>query len=736
MKAVKTNRYLNPDKAKKRLIFWLLVFFIGISLPVYFLLDKVYSQLENETWYNQRNQAELLVERIERQLLEKLQPEQDRPIAEYSFFNVLENPLLQSATVNFSPLSAIPPKSDIPGLIGYFQVDPDGSFHIPALPEFNAQLDDNLQSGLSPDALATRIELKEKLRGLLTMAEPESKPEQDQDGLKTDKVETNELEESKARSYKPLPKSKRLDEYFQSDTQDSASDSGSSLTKKQADKTLSPAASSPKSPVLSDDKLSQLNINPGLWKEKRKPNEAKNYELKQSKDIYRQQARKETVKIPDQSLASAVLNRNRSPAASDLGLAKSKSERAQPASSVGHNEPEPKKSGQIAVEEQPSINILSFESEVSPLQLITLGNRYLCFYRNAWNGKSRYIQGLIVDEHFLQGLVQPILDTTDGIPLSSVLIVDKGNLLQQFKITAAGSELLLFRRSLLSPFQQMEIIVNSSALSSDPGKQVLDLVSVALAFIIPVGFILFYRLSAGQIELAKQQRNFISSISHELKTPLTSIRMYSEMLRSDWVADETRKKSYYDYIYFESERLSRLIANVLQLARFDNHKEKTQLVSVNAKALLQQVQNKVAAQIEAANYQLNLIPPGQEPTDAELKIDEDAFFQIMINLVDNAIKFTKQSENKAIDIGYKISGKQRELVFYVRDYGPGVEKEQMKKIFRLFYRAGDELTRTQPGTGIGLALVVQLAQSMGAVVDLINRSPGAEFQVKFGINSR
>ena len=69
----------------------------------------------------------------------------------------------------------------------------------------------------------------------------------------------------------------------------------------------------------------------------------------------------------------------------------------------------------------------------------------------------------------------------------------------------------------------------------------------------------------------------------------------------------------------------------------------------------------------------------------------------------------------------------------MRDYGPGVEKQQMKKIFRLFYRAGDEMTRTQPGTGIGLALVVQLAESMGAVVDLVNRIPGAEFQLKFSL---
>jgi len=732
MKAVNSNRYLNPGKAKKRLVLWLLVFFIGISLPVYFLLHKVYSQLENETWYTQCNQAELLVERIERQLLEKLQPEQDRPIAEYSFFNVLENSLLQSTTVNFSPLSAVPPKSDMPGLIGYFQVDPDGSFHIPALPELNAQLQTNLQSGLSADALATRIALKEKLRSLLAFNEPE----EDEANVGKDKVGTKDLKKDNAMPQESRMQTKRFDENLKSGDRDQLSAIGASESKKLGEKTLSPAAPSPKSLTLSDEKLEQLNIETSLWKQKRKPNEASGYELKQSQDNYRQQARKETVKIPDQSKASAIFNRSRAAqTAADSVMTERKIELEQPIVSSQQAKPKPNKNGQVAVENQLPVSILSFESEVSALQLITLSGRYLCFYRNAWNGKSRYVQGLIVDEQFLQRLVQPILDTTDGLPLSSVIIVDKGNVLQQFKITEVASEVLLFRRALLSPFQQMEILVNSSALSSGSGKQVLGLVSLALALIIPAGFILFYRLGAGQIELAKQQRNFISSVSHELKTPLTSIRMYSEMLRSDWVADETRKKNYYDYIYFESERLSRLIANVLQLARLDNHQEKTQLVSVNAKALLQQVQAKVAAQIEAANYQLKLIPPTYEPADVEVKVDVDGFFQIMINLVDNAVKFSKQSEHKTIDIGHNINDKGKELVFYVRDYGSGVEKEQMKKIFRLFYRAGDELTRTQPGTGIGLALVAQLAESMGAHVDLVNRTPGAEFQVKFRLKS-
>ena len=111
-------------------------------------------------------------------------------------------------------------------------------------------------------------------------------------------------------------------------------------------------------------------------------------------------------------------------------------------------------------------------------------------------------------------------------------------------------------------------------------------------------------------------------------------------------------------------------------------------------------------------------------------IDEDCFVQILINLVDNAIKFSKKSDARRIDVGAAIEGRQR-LRFSVRDYGPGVPRDQMKKIFRLFYRTESELTRETVGTGIGLAIVHQLATAMSGKADVVNRDPGAEFRVSF-----
>jgi signal transduction histidine kinase len=112
----------------------------------------------------------------------------------------------------------------------------------------------------------------------------------------------------------------------------------------------------------------------------------------------------------------------------------------------------------------------------------------------------------------------------------------------------------------------------------------------------------------------------------------------------------------------------------------------------------------------------------------ELQVDADAFIQIIINLVDNALKFSARAENKTVDISVRPRGTDA-VIWSVRDYGPGVPQSQMKKIFQLFYRPGSELTRETVGTGIGLALVRQLARAMGGEVDALNREPGAEFEV-------
>ena len=267
-------------------------------------------------------------------------------------------------------------------------------------------------------------------------------------------------------------------------------------------------------------------------------------------------------------------------------------------------------------------------------------------------------------------------------------------------------------------------------LPSGPAASVLAWSTGVIALVFVAGFFLMYRLGLGQIRLARQQQDFVSAVSHELKTPLTSIRMYGEMLKEGW-ADESKRDQYYDYIHDESERLSRLISNVLQLARITRNEPQFDAKTTAVGTLLDQVQSKITHQVERAGFELSIAR--EDAVDStRIIVDDDCFAQIVINLVDNAIKFSKEADAKRIEIGSALVGDEG-VVLTVRDYGPGIPKDQLKKIFTLFYRSESELTRETVGTGIGLAIVHQLTLAMNGKVDVLNRDPGVEFRLTFPV---
>ena len=208
--------------------------------------------------------------------------------------------------------------------------------------------------------------------------------------------------------------------------------------------------------------------------------------------------------------------------------------------------------------------------------------------------------------------------------------------------------------------------------------------------------------------------------------------MYGEMLKEGW-ADEARRKQYYEYIHDESERLGRLIDNVLRLSSITRNGPSIDLHSLTAGELIDKVRSRISSQVERAGFEITF-SVDEDARRAEVLIDEDCFLQIVINLVDNAIKFSKKADAHRIDIT-AMPESNRRVRFAVRDYGPGVPRDQMKKIFGLFYRTESELTRESVGTGIGLAIVHQLTTAMSGKVDVVNRDPGAEFRLSFPVRS-
>jgi signal transduction histidine kinase len=359
-------------------------------------------------------------------------------------------------------------------------------------------------------------------------------------------------------------------------------------------------------------------------------------------------------------------------------------------------------------------------------------------FRNVWREGERFIQGLLVDQRtFVSGAIERTFHASPLSEMTNLIVGYRDDVISFFPGPAysgypgSAGELqgaLLYSSRLSAPLDGLELIFSVNQLPQGPGAAVLGWVTLVLAMVFVGGFITLYRLGLSQINLARQQQDFVSAVSHELKTPLTSIRMYGEMLKEGW-ADEDKRQDYYDFIHDESERLTRMITNVLQLAKITRNEPNFDLKPTNVGELMSNVESKIANQVERGGFALKF-DRDAAADDATIEIDDDCFTQIIINLVDNAIKFSKGAEDKTIEISSRLSG-DRQLQFAVRDFGPGIPKDQMKKIFRLFYRTESELTRETVGTGIGLAIVHQLATAMNGKVDVVNVEPGAEFRVSF-----
>ena len=393
--------------------------------------------------------------------------------------------------------------------------------------------------------------------------------------------------------------------------------------------------------------------------------------------------------------------------------------------------------------------IRTFESEIDPFEFSLLDSMYFVLFRQVWRNGQRYTQGLLIEQAaFLKEVINAPFAQTSLSGMSDLLVAYQGNVIMPFygaqasasriqsqKITEQQLGEQLYQARLSDPMSDLQLIYSITQLPIGTGGRLILWLALILGTVLLGCFYLMYRLGLSQINLANQQQDFVSAVSHELKTPLTSIRMYGEMLIQGW-APEEKKKSYYHYIFDESERLSRLINNVLQLARMTRNEQKAELVVCNVPDLVREITSKISSQIEAADFTLE-VNSGDEVTTAELMIDNDWLMQIMINLVDNAIKFSAKAEKKVIILDVQRSAGQR-VSFTINDFGPGIDKQQMKKIFGLFYRSENELTRDTVGTGIGLSLVHQMTVAMGGNVTVANRElagefPGATFSVFFPV---
>ena len=242
---------------------------------------------------------------------------------------------------------------------------------------------------------------------------------------------------------------------------------------------------------------------------------------------------------------------------------------------------------------------------------------------------------------------------------------------------------------------------------------------IGLFFIVLLGFIGYgYREYTRTLRLAKQQVSFVGQVSHEFKTPLTNISLYSEML-SECLEDEPDPvPDYLHIISAESKRLTRLVQNVLTF----NKPSRLNIKQVNLTILIKQIYQTFKPILEAKSLQLNITTL---ENDCIVDTDEDSVMQILNNFLSNAEKYA--FNGKRIDLSLTRKGKL--VTITVRDYGDGIASHLLKQIFEPFYRVNSSITEGVSGTGIGLTIAKQLASQIHGEIKVMNHNPGMAFSL-------
>jgi two-component system, OmpR family, phosphate regulon sensor histidine kinase PhoR len=230
--------------------------------------------------------------------------------------------------------------------------------------------------------------------------------------------------------------------------------------------------------------------------------------------------------------------------------------------------------------------------------------------------------------------------------------------------------------------------------------------------------------------LNELKSEFISNVSHELKTPLSIISMFGEMLAEGRTKSPEQAHEYAEIIWRESVRLGRLIDNVLDFAKIERGMGAYEFAETDLGEVIDRAIEMSARRVAAAEMTLEA---DIEPDLPVLQLDASAFALALLNLIDNAIKYA--ADGKRIGLGVRRVGDR--IIFTVRDWGPGIDPEEHERIFDRFYRARAIRLKPIRGSGIGLALVQHIARAHGGDAS-VNSVPGqgATFRIWLPISGK
>ena len=376
----------------------------------------------------------------------------------------------------------------------------------------------------------------------------------------------------------------------------------------------------------------------------------------------------------------------------------------------------------------PFLDTEKFQIEVDPMQSVFINDQQIFIFRRIVINNQIYRQGFVLlVKEFLNHLVDEYFATQPMAQFTSLRlsVMDQG---RESAVVQTGAIVqqpdFSLDRTFPRPFSFLRATLLCEHIPRSVGRRTLNIMMAVLAFIILLGLFTIYQSARAVVALSERRSRFVASVTHELKTPLTNIRMYIEMLEQGIARDHAREEEYFRILGSESSRLSRLINNVLEFSKLEKKQRHLNLQEGTLEEVVQEINEVMQEKLRQEGFILKVEMDEVRP----FTYDREAMIQVLINLIDNSMKFGKSSPIREITL--RVCAEDDSVKISVSDTGPGIPRHSLKKIFDDFYRVDDDLTRTTGGTGIGLALVKKLITAMAGSVEAANNDgPGCTITI-------
>ncbi|MDJ0839887.1 MAG: HAMP domain-containing sensor histidine kinase [Acidobacteriota bacterium] len=236
------------------------------------------------------------------------------------------------------------------------------------------------------------------------------------------------------------------------------------------------------------------------------------------------------------------------------------------------------------------------------------------------------------------------------------------------------------------------------------------ILSLVLALVLAAGILFALRTASRELQVSEMKSDFVSNVSHELRTPLASIRVFGEMLRLGRAESEEKVREYGEFIETESRRLTQLINNILDFSKIESGRKQYHFETTDPRDVLTRVLKVFEVRAQSGGIPVRYCDRGAPA--GMMNIDPDALGQAVFNLVDNGIKYGEKGDS--VDVS--LHEENDYLVISVKDYGVGIPREELDKIFDRFHRVNTGLVHDVKGSGLGLSIVKHVAEAHGGSV--------------------